>query len=265
MRLPHLIISLFLFFILQAPALAWDAVGHKVIALIAYQHLTPQAKQKIDQITLSLDPHYPPLQRFLYDAVWADHLRERSNALAASHYIHYLHPATENVVAAISLNAKIVNDESDYSIKQRARALRLLIHFVGDVHHPLHCIGDYEGGNLFWIKTLAGKYINLHYYWDEGLGLFQQSNKNLPLTPEQIALLASAIQRDYPETFFKNSLTQTNPQQWALESFLLAKNFSLHINQNAVPDAEYCFHGHQIIEQRIALAGYRLARMLNAL
>jgi hypothetical protein len=257
------ILGLLLILLFTSPAFAWDAVGHKLIALIAYQHLNPQARYKIDQLTLTLDPNYPAPQRFLYGAVWADYLREHDHRFVAAHYIDYLHPAAENLVQAIDDNQMIIHNDAHYSLIQRAEALRFLIHFLGDIHQPLHCREDYRGGNLYWIQTPAREIISLHAYWDDGLGLFQEQNKHYPLDHKQIRVLAKRIQRDYPQDFFKDALTKKDPHQWAKESFLLAKDFSYQVNQYALPSSAYRMQGQQIVEQRIALAGYRLAELLN--
>ena len=258
----------FIFFLilfgLESTAFAWNTMGHKVIALIAYQQLIPAAREKMDALSLVLDPGYPPLQRFLYEAVWPDFMREGDHRFAANlHYIDYQNPAQANVVTAIRENQKILFDRALHSNQEQARALGFLIHFVSDVHQPLHCMQDYHGGNLFWIKTPFGEKMSLHHYWEGGLGLFLKDNKRDFHYQQALETLAQKIQGDYPLVFFSSFLKQEDPQMWAKESFSLAKNNSYELLQYREPSSDYLTKNQFLIEARIALAAYRLASVLN--
>lgn len=272
------IVILFYIVIFSISAFSWDSTGHRVIAQIAYAHLTPTVKNKIDQLTQLLDQNYPPPSRFLFASTWADQIKNDDvSAFNSWHFINYpfsndntalRQPEYQNVVWAIAQSQKVLQSTKANNY-EKAIFLRFLLHFAGDAHQPLHCAELYnkefpEGdgsGNLYPIKDNNSP--NLHAYWDQGLGLFRMYGKRYPLTNRETGTLAAKIQQDYPLNYFGNQATDINPVDWAQQSFVLAKNFAYNIPENGVPSADYNNQGQKIVEQQIALAGYRLANLLN--
>ena len=70
-------------------------------------------------------------------------------------------------------------DAIDTEEDARSFALRLIIHYVGDIHQPLHAVsgissdfptGD-RGGNDQWVPNVDGA-GNLHAAWDSGLYVY---------------------------------------------------------------------------------------------
>ncbi|MFN7097263.1 MAG: S1/P1 nuclease, partial [Gammaproteobacteria bacterium] len=78
-----------------------------------------------------------------------------------------------------------------------------------------------------------------------------------------IRKLANQIEQAYPASYFGTQTEDLSPMDWAQESYLLDKTVVYHIKPNAQPTATYIAKGQVIAEQRIALAGYRLANVLN--
>ena len=139
-------------------ALAWGDEGHKVVATIAYGLLSNSAKSQVDAL-LSDDP--VPAKcgsgSFVADAVWADKLRAKSRQcssgikwgrtsswhfldipLAAKAYDHQRDcPKDDCVVAKIAFFRDVLADKAKSKARRRD-ALKFLIHFVGDLHQPLH-------------------------------------------------------------------------------------------------------------------------------
>ena len=68
------------------PANAWGDLGHKVTALIAYRHLTPVAKIKVDAM-LAGDADTLTAPDFASRATWADKYRNSHRGTAAWHYV----------------------------------------------------------------------------------------------------------------------------------------------------------------------------------
>lgn len=261
-----LLLAIF-FLVFIASANAWDNKGHRLIAQIAYDNLKPLVKQKIDYLTQILDPNYPPRQRFLYDSTWLDQIKFKGiNSYNKWHFIDFafsndhtkLVPQDQiNILWALQ-NCQNILTDPNYNNYQKAQALRFLVHLVGDIHQPLHCAdrfsadhpsGD-QGGNLFLIKN--EDVPNLHAFWDEELDLFAN-----------IRPRAQDIENAYPENYFKDKVYDLDLNDWANESFGIAKNFAYNLKEGSEPNAEYIKNGRQIAEQQIALAGYRLAEMLN--
>jgi hypothetical protein len=186
--------ALMLFFWPTA-ARAWGCKGHQTVALIAEKHLTPETRQWVEKL-LNENPIDPKLNRYCGGAVrdamagaatWADDVRgERKNG--PWHYIDIprgskrgeLEPfcgAAGCVTKAISEQLAILKDKNADAAK-RADALRYVIHFVGDLHQPLHTITNAdEGGNcvpLKYFRRNAHEHNhsfspNLHSLWDTAI------------------------------------------------------------------------------------------------
>lgn len=261
-------------------AFAWDAMGHRIIAAIAYDQLTPTAKAKSNELIDYLADAYPYNSSFQTASSWADFLRQDGvDTFDAWHFINQpfsddgtpTHPAgATNIVWAINQCIAILQNPSSNQF-EKAFFLRFLLHLVGDAHQPLHCANRFsadfpkgdQGGNLLLIKQ--DNYNNLHAYWDDGLGFFE-SSCNLSMTKSQQAkCLAEKIEQDYPESFFQQKANDLNPGDWAAESFTIAKDFVYQTPEYRSLSKSYQQQGQRIVEQQLALAGYRLANLLNLL
>lgn len=219
-----------LFFSVMPLTFAWNATGHKLVAELAYLQLNDNARAQVDQI---LDG------QFVNASIWADQMRAQGDeSMNTWHYINLPNPGPQkNVVDAI-------NDKQ----------LPHLIHWVGDVHQPLHTIARDRGGNAFYLaKNPYGS--NLHKFWDNGAGALYNV-KNLKKT-------AQAWLNAYPPS--AEQLAQTDPMQWAQESYLLAVTQAyLDITPKTIPSQAYIEKTQIITKKQIVLAGTRLALILNS-
>ncbi len=186
------------FLAMTAPrAGAWGCKGHQTVALIAEKHLTPEARQMVQKL-LGDNPIDPKLKRWCGNATtdlmveastWPDDVRnERKNG--PWHYIDIPRGQHKGdlaeycraegcVTRAIEEQRAILKDKSADPLK-RAEAIRYLIHFVGDMHQPLHAITNADnGGNCVPVKYLHHEPLpnslhperedyspNLHQVWD---------------------------------------------------------------------------------------------------
>jgi hypothetical protein len=177
----RLILAVFCFFALIQANYAWGPVGHQTIAYIAEDHLTPTAKQKVYTI-LGLDE----TQDMASVATWADDVRiqPKYKPTASWHYIDFdvrmdntvddyvkYCPNDDCVVAQIE--KKIAELKTTTDETKQNEDLKFLIHFVGDVHCPMHSVDDNDkGGNLKTVKlfkpdgTGRGNTMKLHAVWD---------------------------------------------------------------------------------------------------
>ena|SRR3990167_2315581 len=273
MKYLFLIFTLFL----TPTVFAWNSVGHRIIAQIAYDQLTPVAKQQVDALT-KINFHSPyPSARFLRAAVWPDQIKRKTSQYNTWHYINLPYvkngvtPAavnSENVVTEITRAEKIIEDKQN-SPARRAEYLSFLIHFVGDIHQPLHCTTLYSsafphgdrGGNDYLIDSPIAK--NLHQLWDRGLGLFVSSKNNYAFHYWQIEQIATRWMQEYPHSFFGAKLQEQSPMQWAQESHQIAIHFVYTLPENSAPQKEYLHQGKAIVREQSVLAGDRLATALN--
>lgn len=200
--------------------IAWGGDGHRIVANIAEAHLTPAAKA---QVQLLLDGAH------LADvASWADEVRRDRPATSRWHYVDIPYEASsydaardcqatdhgDCVIAEIARAEKVLGDLSA-SKNERAEALKFLVHFVGDMHQPLHSIerndpvtgnGD-RGGNEVHI-TFFGAPANLHGVWDSGI------IAHGGVTLDQV--------QKWLSTQDEKALAQGDPIQWALAAHALA-------------------------------------------
>jgi hypothetical protein len=200
MRLANLGIVLALAFatlFAAAPANAWGCKGHETVALIAERHLSPEAKEFVLTL-LKENPVDPQLKRYCGSAVndpmgdastWADDIRnERHNG--PWHYIDIPRGTVRGdgnlapycgkegcVNEALAAQIVILKNKSAEPAK-RVEALRYIIHFVGDLHQPLHSTtNDDEGGNCVPLRYFRRKprehahgfSPNLHSIWDSAI------------------------------------------------------------------------------------------------
>lgn len=163
---------------LAAPAGAWGALGHRLVAALAWQQLQPDVRAEIEGLLAGeADPTLPGI------ATWADQLRGNDPDLgrrsARWHYVNIAEhdcdydaaracPGGDCVVEAINDQAAILADRSRPR-EERLQALKFVVHFVGDVHQPLHAgYGHDKGGNTVQVH-FDGDGSNLHRLWDSGL------------------------------------------------------------------------------------------------
>lgn len=267
--------ALIVFIGVQSNLLAWNAVGHRVVAQIAYDELTPHAKSTFDRYNHALDKIYKP-QSFVNAAVWLDTLRYQSIAwFATMHYIDIAFsedgtplPATDaiNAVWAID-NAKAVLANKYATSFDKGIAFRILIHVVGDLHQPLHAAtrvsralpGGDRGGNLFPLQANPVA-KNLHAYWDKGAGFLTVKKNNHAL---KIATIVAQLEHQWPCATLELDM---NPSTWAKESNTLAVlNVYKPLMDGASIDKAYQRAAKKIAAKRIAWAGCRLGTLLNQL
>jgi beta-galactosidase beta subunit len=219
MRAKRIVLSLAMAVLAFAPSQAWDKTGHQAIAQIAAAHLSPAAKAAVADLLDAKDA----TSAMTEVAPWADEIRRGRGETAHWHFVDI--PITSNgydaardcadddcAIAQINKEIAVLKDKTLLK-PVRAEALKFLIHFVGDIHQPLHAAdNDDRGGNKVTVMVGAKK-TNLHAVWDNAV------IRAIGSEPEAIAALLS--QKISPEVAAQWS-TGT-PEQWANESFMIAK------------------------------------------
>lgn len=278
---------------------AWWDPGHLVTAMIAYLNLDDTARERVDELTAVLQRDYPYMNHFISTGPWPDDLKaEGVHVYDTWHYTNL--PWNRNNIAipdkpevdviwAINEAVSILSDKRPRSVEQ-ARQLAFLVHFVGDIHQPLHSTsvftnelpGGNVGGNAF---NLEGKWRNLHMLWDDGCGFLSPYNDINPygeakddLSREEIRrieALARQLMQEFPESKI-TGIELTDPDFWALESHKLAVKYAyrgvngendrgryIFLEPGGTPSDRYLEQGQKIVRERLAAAGYRLAKLLN--
>jgi hypothetical protein len=265
-----LIALLLLVTLVPAQLVAWGPRGHAIVADIAASRLTPAAKQNL-QLLLGADS-------LASVASWADAVRKERDESYDWHFVDIPKDAagfseerdcfrpqdkhkdalTDHhncVVDRIESFQKILGDEKA-SPADRLEALKWIVHFVGDLHQPLHAIDEARGGNDIKLAVFGspkcGDYdCNLHWTWDtlllEHTGYSEE---------EYVSRLNTMIAQKHLEKQAGGTSVD-----WANESHLQAR----HIIE-AKPlsiDETYYQANIDLVNEKLALAGLRLAALLN--
>ncbi len=261
------------------PANAWWNTGHIVVAEIAYRRLNATAKAEMERL-LAIDS-LPASRTFVTAAAWADDLKTLDvHAYDDWHYLDVpfspdgtpLPPMekTNNVEWAMR-QCMTTLKSAKAPDAEKARMLRFLLHFVGDAHQPLHCttritkahpMGD-RGGNDYLIK--AGRMRNLHMYWDSAVGLFEDVKRPMDAEAERtITGFADRATSANPPGGFPN-LSESSFMKWIGEGSTLAQSVVYATPEGEEPGKEYKKKTQDTAFRQIALAGYRLADLLNGI
>lgn len=261
------------------PASAWGPNGHAIVADIAEAHLTPVARKQIDQLLAaegktSLDQI----------ADWADVYRRTHPETGAWHFVDIPLraqtydedrdcPAGNCIVDKIVAFAKVLGDRSA-STTERTQALNFLVHFLGDVHQPLHCEdnGD-QGGNAIKV-TFYGRPQKLHAIWDSEI-LERATGLRTMMPGYRIDHgAARAVAQKLNKAIDPNQAARWAPPdmlahihdttvQWATESHLLAQSAYRAMDGNTRLDDPYENQEWPVVQQQLERGGIRLAELLN--
>jgi hypothetical protein len=174
--------------IAPAPALAWGSEGHVLVAAIARDRLTPATRAKVDAILAQDKDRSTPsdmLSRSYWADVWRDH-GHRETALwhfADIELDHpdfdaacFGHPASAQPSSDGPAQACVVDRVQAFAAElgdpamapaERILALKYVLHFMGDMHQPLHMADNHDhGGNCVLVNLRAPRSASLHSYWD---------------------------------------------------------------------------------------------------
>lgn len=260
-------------FLSTDPAIAWNALGHRLIAQVAYDQLDAATKKKINYYNHQVNLIYKPSLSFVNAGPWLDGIRDTPGMARAS--VHYIDipwsldgtptriTPIPNVVTTLE-EIIIQLRQSRLSVIEKGIHLRELEHLIGDLHQPLHAMDGFSqvhphgdrGGNLFRIrKTPTGG--NLHRYWDSGGGLLLFKKR---ITHHMLQQMAKRLEQEWPCQQESNPLAI---KQWAQQSHQLAVQKAYTIREWSVPSFAYARQTRVISAQQIVLAGCRLGELLS--
>jgi hypothetical protein len=245
-------------FLLPTMCWGWGRDGHRIIATVAEDHLNETTKVMIQSLIGN--------NRLYSIASWADDIRKERRDTAPWHYVNIpfgsMYDASRDcptprscVVEKIGDFVKVLMDKKAPR-EQRAEALKFVVHFVGDIHQPLHAAKESEGGNGIHVSFLSrdrcGPYdCNLHGVWDTSMILHSGLKPN-----DYAERLEQLIKSDS----LAGQDTGT-PEQWANESVRLAQ--AAWVQDGANLDEQYYRKEITVVDRQMALAGLRLAKLLN--
>jgi hypothetical protein len=249
---------------------AWGPKGHAIVADIATSRLTPVTKKNL-QLLLGAES-------LASIASWADAVRKERDESNNWHFVDIpkdapgfsqerdcFRPQDKHkdaqidhhncVVDRIEIFQKILADENASS-KDRLEALKWIVHFVGDLHQPLHAIDEARGGNDIKLPAFGslkcGDYdCNLHWTWDSLL--LEHTGET---EEAYVARLNTLIEKKHLEKQAGGTAVD-----WANESHVQARH--LVAPRPTAIDEAYYKANIELVDEKLALAGIRLARLLN--
>ncbi len=254
------VFRLVLLALLALPSLAqaWGPSGHRIVAQLAEQHLSPTAHAQVQRLLASTGDHS------LADvATWADDLRDDpsqralARATAPLHFVNFTSstcrydpprdcPGGRCVVAAIESYARVLGDRTrpDW---ERAVALRFVVHFVADAHQPLHAGYRHDrGGNRYQVQW-DGRGTNLHALWDTPV--LASRRLGWPAYATELARTPLPVARG-------------TTAQWAEESCRVTRDDGIYPRGHRI-DAAYLARMRPLAELRVRAAAARLAELLD--
>jgi len=249
-------------FLLFSPCFSfgWGVLGHRVVGQVAEAYLTPKAKIEVQKIlgseSIAMVSNWADFIKSDsdYQYIYNWHFIDMDSGLTKSQMQAYLQKdtSTDLFTKTNFLISELKNKH--LSRDKKHMYLKLLIHFVGDIHQPFHAgrHGDLGGNKikLTWFSTPT----NLHAVWDEQLINFQQ----LSYTEYTIAI---------NHTTTKQRLAwQKQPiSEWIIESHQIAERLYGEVTPEQKLSYRYNYDNIQILNERLLKAGVRLAGLLNQL
>jgi hypothetical protein len=267
------------------PAQAWWEDGHVICSKIAEAYLTPEAKAGIKEL---LGENVVG-ERAISDVricTWADLIRssgELNRKYPKNDTWHYINielktkqedykPADDanDVVGAVERFKKVLKDPNAEK-QDRKEALLFLVHFLGDMHQPLHCGNreDDRGGNLQPVKSVLGKEedrLNLHKVWDGHMVNAVRGD----LTVDDFAkrLLEEISEKD------RATWGKGDAKQWAWESHtVVVERVYRYSDGKEFPkrdagaleltDENYVKANKPFVREQLKKGGVRMAKVLN--
>ena len=270
-------------------AFAWGDEGHEVVAAIARLYLTPEVRQTVDAM-LASDTDELTAHDMLVESTWADQWRSHGHRETASwHFVDieltspdlkaacFGYPAPGQPASSGPEQDCVVDKVREFEAElsnpataapERLLALKYLLHFVGDMHQPLHSSDNHDkGGNCVRIAlgdqpTSDQHTGNLHSYWDSAVV------EALGTDPETLGETLRA--RITPAE--KTQWEAGDPASWAMETFEVARTAAYTVGSPSGCDSDtapitlpagYAATARAAAAIQLERAGVRLALVLN--
>ena len=241
--------------LIPSACFAWGRDGHRIIGYIAAKYLTPQAAAAVKDLLGN--------ESLADVSTWADQIRRKRKHTAPWHYVNPV-PGSDGlnldcpeqgcVVSAIIEYSHVLRDKNA-SRQQRIEALKFVVHFVGDIHQPLH-VGRArdKGGNDIKVTFFENR-TNLHSLWDSGM--IRRTKKGWTEYAAELTAKITPQQRVLYGTL--------DPAVWANESHRLAHSNAYDIPKDGQLGQDYFDKNIPVVNDRLSVAGVRLALLLNVI
>lgn len=236
---------------------AYDVVGHRIIADVAYQNLTGTARAQLDSLLGK--------RGLVYEASWADEIRSDTKYEYSYpwHYQNLNDNLTPGDISKLLATPDAEGEHLFYALHQMQRrlkkdksdteALKFLIHFTGDLHQPLHLgrLSDLGGNRIDY--NWFGKRTNLHATWDGLLIEYRKMSYS-----EYSRYLQDKFEPKKAE-FQKYSIPQSVEAVYVVRNMIYAYDYSDTNNYH------YTYRFVGTLDEMLYRGGIQLANILNVI
>lgn len=236
----------------------WGKKGHDVTAHIAECHLTAKTMQRV---TAALDG-----KSMVYWANWLDDASNNIDGYKHTKTWHYKNVDEGQTYESMPLNEKgdvvrAINEQTarlrsgKLSHDEEALALKMIIHFVGDMHQPMH-LGHLSdlGGNTTKVYYF-GRETNLHSVWDN----------DLPEAVHKWSYTEWQQQIDRLTDDERSRIATGTPDDWARQTLELTRRVYAMTPAGTRISYAYLVDAREIVERQLEAGGLRLAWLLNSI
>ena len=242
---------------LYSNSMVWGKTGHRVTGQVAEHHLSKKARRAIANL---LDGH-----SLAFVSTFADEIKSDRTYSSYSpwHYVNFpLDNTYENseksefgdIVLGTETCIRILKDPSS-SKEEKIFHLKLLVHFIGDMHQPMH-VGRSEdrGGNDIQLQWF-NQGTNLHRVWDSNL---------IDSYGMSFDELGKELIRSHSRKEVK-ALMRGNVRDWVEETHQITKVVYESVNKGEKLSYGYSYRFNETVFTQLHKGGVRLAFLLNSI
>ena len=263
-------------------AFGWGEDGHVIVSRIAETYLEPTTRQAIEDLLGKDETIATPGV-----CLWPDNIRSKKlfpDKYPNNDKWHYINielkkkylplDDNDNVVGAVERFAAVLADPL-VPKEERVHALKFVVHFVGDMHQPLHCSNrnNDRGGNLVRVKSVLGKAedrLNLHWVWDSHIVKADMAGL---MAADYAERLVKEVETGHQEAWRKGDVLE-----WAWGVHEVAVKTVYHYADGSDLPApadpkepatleltkdNYVEKNRPVVREQLKKAGVRLAKVLN--
>ena len=232
----------------------WGKTGHRVVGEIADKYLVRKAKRTVTEL---LDGHSLAFVGPYGDDIKSD---RKYDFMKPWHYVNFpfganyeTSPKSEegDIINGIKICIEVLKNPSS-SKEEKAFYLKMLVHFLGDLHQPLHIgIAEDKGGNDFQVRWF-GSGTNLHAVWDSEM----LDSYNMSYT--EVAMNSNVLSKSEIEEIEKGTVID-----WMYDSRRLCNNIYENTKVGEKLGYNYMYEYMDLVRSQLQKGGIRLASILN--
>ncbi|MEX0996083.1 MAG: S1/P1 nuclease [Flavobacteriaceae bacterium] len=232
----------------------WGQTGHRVVGEVAANHLTKKASKKINQLLNGMS--------LAVASTYADEIKSdiSFDTYRSWHYVNIPFDKTYqdvepnekgDIIMGIEYCIKILKSKES-SNEEKAFHLKLLIHFIGDLHQPLHLgLEEDKGANDFQVRWF-NEGTNLHRVWDSDMiDSYQMTYSELTSNLPRIS-----------DTEIKK-IQEGTLLEWVEQERELTKKVYQSASTGEKLGYRYMYDHFSTVKTQLQKGGLRLAKILN--